>query len=378
VSVIVEEHRDYLGDPVRIEAFRAAVREVVGVGDVVVDLGCGTGILGLFACEAGARRVYAIEVGGIIEVARALAQANGVADRMSFVRGHSTRVALPEPGDVLVADQIGPLGFEAGLLAYYADARQRLLRPRARLIPHSIAMIVAPVEAADEYANIAFWSKRPAGFDFSPVARWATNTAYPVSFSDHDLLAPGQVIEQIDLACRGAVPFRSQTVLRVERAGTLHGIGGWFEARLSPSISMTNAPSSQNRISRRNAFLPIEFPVKVEPGDEVSIALHVDPVETMLTWEVTIAHAGRAPVSFRQSTLRGMLLTRDDLRRMRPDYRPELTRHGAARRTVLQLCDGIRPLQQIESEVFARHPDLFRSVAEASALVAEVVARDTD
>ena len=49
----------------------------------------------------------------------------------------------------------------------------------------------------------------------------------------------------------------------VARAGTLHGIGGWFHAELAPSIGFTNAPTAECRINRRNVFFPLDRPVAV-------------------------------------------------------------------------------------------------------------------
>ena len=63
-------------------------------GAVVVDLGSGTGVLGLMACQAGAKRVYSIEESSLIELARDICQANGFADRVRFIKGLSTRVDL--------------------------------------------------------------------------------------------------------------------------------------------------------------------------------------------------------------------------------------------------------------------------------------------
>ena len=70
-----------------------------------------------------------------------------------------------------------------------------------------------------------------------------------------------------------------------------------------------------------------------------------------------------------------MLLSREELGSHLPDGSPRLTRRGLARRSVLELCDGGRTLKAIEDEVFRRHPDLFASVGDAQAFVAEVVAR---
>src|SRR5215467_2076803 len=104
MSLVVDEHRQYLCDRARLGVFERAIAATVRPGDVVIDLGAGTGIFGLLACRAGAARVYAIEPGGMIELARALAAANGVGDRITFVRAHSSEAQLPEQADVLVGD----------------------------------------------------------------------------------------------------------------------------------------------------------------------------------------------------------------------------------------------------------------------------------
>ena len=134
MTPVLDEHRYYLADHPRIDAFRRAIREVVRPGAVVADLGSGTGILGLLACEAGAGRVYSIETTGMIELARSIAARNGFADRLRVVHGESRQVELPEPVDVLVCDRIGHFGFEAGLFDFVADASQRFLRPGGAVI----------------------------------------------------------------------------------------------------------------------------------------------------------------------------------------------------------------------------------------------------
>src|SRR6266542_2054830 len=153
MSLIVDEHRAYLSDPVRVRAFERAIAATVHAGDAVVDLGSGTAFLGLLACRAGARHVYAIEANGMIEIGRAIAQANGLADRITFIKRHSTDVSLPERGDVLVADLVGGMGFEIGLFDIYADAR-RFLKPEARSIPRAVTMAAAPVEDAARFDEV--------------------------------------------------------------------------------------------------------------------------------------------------------------------------------------------------------------------------------
>ena len=135
MSTVIDEHREYLSDGPRLTAFREAIAELVTPDSVVLDLGCGTGILGLLACRAGAKLVYAVDEGGMIEVARSLCEANAFTNQMRFIKGLSIQIVLPERVDLVVADQIGHFGFEAGICEYFRDARARFLKPNGRMIP---------------------------------------------------------------------------------------------------------------------------------------------------------------------------------------------------------------------------------------------------
>ena len=69
---ILEYHRSMLEDRKRTGSFLKVIMKIVNPGDIVLDLGCGTGVLSYFACIAGARRVYAVEQGPIIELAKGI------------------------------------------------------------------------------------------------------------------------------------------------------------------------------------------------------------------------------------------------------------------------------------------------------------------
>jgi protein arginine N-methyltransferase 1 len=371
MSLIVDTHREYLSDRVRLDAFAAAIAHVVRTGDVVLDIGTGTGLLGILACRAGARRVYAVEADGTAEVARAVAAANGVEDRMVVLHGHSAHVTIPEPVDVLVADLIGHMGFEAGVFQVYEGAR-KWLAPGARAIPSQITIAAAPVEHERGYRDAHFWSAPVAGVAFDPVLCWSLNTGYPFKFDASQLLASGRVSATFPtLGAPAMLPIDGDVT--IERPGTLHGIAGWFSADMAPGVALTNDPASSG-LNRRQVYLPLTQAVPVEPGDRVGIRLRIRPADMLVSWTVEVrSAAGRARES--HSTLEGMLITREELRSHDPACRPRLTDRGQARATVLALCDGGHSLAEIEDEVYARHGSLFATPGEAQAFVAEVVSR---
>jgi protein arginine N-methyltransferase 1 len=380
LSLIIDEHRQYLVDHTRLAAFQAAVVSVVRPGQVVLDLASGTGIMGLLACRAGASRVYSIETGGMVAVAREVARANGYADRVVFIKGYSTHVDLPERVDVVVADQIGNFGFNAGIIQFFADARRRFLKPEGVTIPLRMSLVLAPVEAPDFYGQVEFWNTSPAGFDFRSTRVMAANTGYQVNLPPESVCSDAVVIVSVDLNHATTEPFHGEAMSIIRRSGTMHGLGGWFTAELAAGISMTNSPLAPERIERRQIYFPIDRAVQVVEGDSVKIRMTVRPAGSVVNWNVDVLDGGSGAKkgSFRHSTWKGMLLPSEDLTRTTPGFKPKLIPRGEGRRTVVNLCDGVRTLAEIEDEVFRLHPDLFRTREEAAGFVAEVVTRYTE
>jgi Ribosomal protein L11 methyltransferase (PrmA) len=375
VSRVIDEHRLYLRDRSRVSAYERAIREVVKPGDIVVDLASGTGILGMLACRAGAARVYAIEEGGIAGLARQIARANGFEHIITSVRGNSRLVTLPERADVVVCDQIGGFGLEAGIVELAKDVRQRFLRPGGTFVPRAVELVVAPVEHPGLHGRIRFWKGRPAGFDWTPAAEVAANTGYPVRLRPEHLLSAPVSGALVDLTVDCPLPLHVSGTLQASRDGVLHGIAGWFVARLSPHVTMTNSPLLAERISRRQVFFPIETAAAVEAGTSIDVSMRILPADTMYAWEVRVNPLAGPSVTFRHATLRGMLLAREDLAHTHPAHRPTLTPPGVARLTVLRLCNGDHPLADIERAVYEKHANLFSSPEEAAMFVAEVVTR---
>lgn len=373
MSLVLDTHRVLVADQRRVGAYARALAEVVRPGDIVADLGAGTGILGMLACRAGAARVYAVEETSLVQLLREIVSANAFAGRIIPVRGRSTQIRPPELVDLAVGDQLGGFGFDAGVVGDFADARRRWLKPGGRLVPSGIELWTAPVEAPAAWQSLAFWRGAPHGFDYSAAARVAGNTGYPWRFEAGDLLAPPVAGAAVDLSRDTHEPWLLEHGFTVARHGTLHGVAGWFVARLSPHETMTNSPLAEDRIDRRQVFLPARAPAAVRPGDRVRVVVRVRPEDTLVAWRLTIE--GREQDDRWQSTFEGMLVDPVELARTRLLHRPALTARGRARQTVLDLVDGRHTVAEIERETHRRHAELFASPEEAAIFVAEVTTR---
>ncbi len=379
---VLEEHRRYLADASRMNGYRRALEESLAPGSAVLDLGTGTGLLGLLACRAGARRVYSVDRGGIIELAREIAELNGFGGRMVFIQGMSTQIDLPEKVDLVVADQVGFLGHEAGLIAFFQDAKRRFLKPQGRLMPSSLDLYLAPVDSQASWDQVGFWSTRHGGFDLKPVRSRAENTCFLVRLGRQELLGDGSRAGSIALGGPDGERVRVEAEIEIRRPGMLHGIGGWCRALLSPGVVISNSPEDSDAIDRPQAFFPIGRPIEVSERDRVRIRMQIQPID-LVTWSVEVARSGgprgaageSSTIRFEHSTFKGMLVSREEVQARRPDHAPSLSPLGQAQLDVLNLCDGHTSLVQIEAEIRRRHPGLFSDSAEAAAFVSKVVGR---
>lgn len=379
MSQILREHYHYLNDETRSAAYRRAVSEIIKPGDVVVDLGAGTGIMGLLACEAGAKHVYSIDNGGIIEIARQVASDNGLQDRITFIKGMSTQVDLPEKVDVVIADQVGYFGFGAGILNFFSDAKKRFLKPDGKLIPSRIDLCLAPVQCQNVYDEIELWQQSPAGFNFDKAHEFAVNNYYKTTFVADNIIGVPVTGISLDLHRATAASFKFDTTLVIQRDGIMHGLGGWFSAQLSPSASMTNSPVAENPIQRSQLFFPLANPVAVVEGDTINVTMRALPATEIIRWQVEIFD-GKTEIckgKFNQNSWKGMLLSREDLHKTLPITKPELSATGQARLTVLRLCDGKHTVSEIQTQTYLLHSNLFHTPEDAASFVSDIIQKHT-
>jgi hypothetical protein len=268
----LHHHGECLGDEVRTESFERAISEVVRPGDVVVDVGTGTGILAFFACRAGASRVYAVDPSPVIRYAEQIAGSNGFSSRITFIEEESSKAELPERADVFIAGHIHNFALEFSLLSSLLDARKRLLKEHPRFIPLDFELIVTAVESPNARREIEFWNGKRYGVDFSPVCALAANNCLLANFSPGEFLAEPQTLLKIDPATVESAVASGHVSCVASRAGIIHGIGGWFRARLSENVELTNDPRNKTA-SWAQIFFPLEMPVAISPRDQIEMTI---------------------------------------------------------------------------------------------------------
>jgi SAM-dependent methyltransferase len=290
-------HRWMLRDEVRNEAYRRAIALAVRPGDAVLDMGAGTGILSVFAAQAGARKVYAVERTAIAAVARRVVESNGFADRISVLEGDLEDVDLPEKVDVLVSEWMGGLGVDENMLAPLVIARNRWLNAGGKVVPGRVTAFLAPAWVGDLDEDLGHWRARPHGIDLGVIA--ALTAQEPVMSQAHigvaDLLAePRRLWSHDAYTCsleEADRSFEAELVFAADRAGPLSGLATWFIADLAEGTTLTNAPGAPDTHWGRFVF-PLERTVEVARGAPIRVAFRCDPASPgscEFVWSVQIA-----------------------------------------------------------------------------------------
>ncbi|KAI3927967.1 hypothetical protein MKW98_023568 [Papaver atlanticum] len=253
--------QNMLQDYVRTGTYYAAVLENRAdfTDRVVVDVGAGSGILSLFAAQAGAKHVYAVEASDMAESACRLIAGNpSLRDRITVIKGKVEEVELPEKADILISEPMGTLLVNERMLESYVIARDRFLVPNGKMFPTNGRIHLAPFSDEYLYVEIAnkalFWQQQNYyGVDLTSLYGSAFQGYFsqPVvdAFDPRFLVAPS-ICHPLDfLSLKEEELYEIEIPLSfVASVGTrVHGLACWFDVLFDGSTVkrwLTTAPGA--------------------------------------------------------------------------------------------------------------------------------------
>ena len=154
-------HEEMLKDDVRTKSYMHAIElnKHLFKDKVVLDVGCGTGILSMFAARAGAKKVYAVECSAIVEQCRQIVTDNGFADTIEVIRGKMEDIVLPvEQVDIIISEWMGYFLLYESMLDTVLYARDKYLRPGGLLLPDKAVLYICAIEDGEYRSEkIDFW-----------------------------------------------------------------------------------------------------------------------------------------------------------------------------------------------------------------------------
>jgi len=255
-------HEEMLKDEIRTRTYMNSIlrNEPIFRGKIVLDVGCGTGILSLFAAKAGAKHVYGIDMSAIAESAQQIVKDNGYEDRVTIIRGKVEDVVLPvEKVDIIISEWMGYFLLYESMLDTVLFARDKWLIPDGLIFPDSCSLHLLAIEDGEYRHEKIFWWQNVYGFNMECIGK--TAIVEPLV----DIVAPDQVCTQscllktFDLKTmkKEDAAFSADFKLPVMRNDYVHALVAYFDCDFNDShkpMSFSTSPRCRSTHWKQTVF----------------------------------------------------------------------------------------------------------------------------
>ncbi|XP_078583322.1 protein arginine N-methyltransferase 3-like isoform X2 [Branchiostoma floridae x Branchiostoma japonicum] len=293
-------HMDMLQDKVRTESYRDFImtNQHLFKDKVVLDVGCGTGILSMFAARAGASQVIAVDQSEIIYKAMDIVRENNLDHVIKLIKGRVEDIQLPvEKVDVIISEWMGYFLLFESMLDTVLYARDRWLAPGGSVYPDRCTISLVAIGDTKMHSNrVAFWDD-VYGFKMTCMRSDVTKEGSVEEIDPETVMSEPSLIRMVD-CCSVSVAeldFTADFSLKATRDGTCTGIGGYFdivfEKDCTNKVYFSTAPNCMKTHWKQTLFL-LEKPVDMKQGDLMSGKISVkknkkDPRALVVRIEIT-------------------------------------------------------------------------------------------
>ncbi|KAL2916120.1 Nuclear SAM-dependent mono-and asymmetric methyltransferase [Polyrhizophydium stewartii] len=236
-------HEEMLKDEVRTLSYRNSMYQNRHLfkDKVVLDVGCGTGILCMFAATAGAKKVIGVDMSNIIDHAKIIVKDNKLDHKITLIKGKMEEVELPvDKVDIIISEWMGYCLLYESMLNTVLYARDRYLAPGGLIFPDKATIYVAGIEDAEyKEEKIGFWDN-VYNFNLSHIKSMALSEPLVDTVEKRAVVTDAFPIREIDLYTVTVedltfdVPFH----LKAERDDFVHAIICYFDIRFTACHKM--------------------------------------------------------------------------------------------------------------------------------------------
>lgn len=197
-------HEEMLKDEVRTMTYRNAMyhNKHLFKGKVVLDVGCGTGILSMFAAKAGASKVIGIECSSIVEHAQKIVAANHLEDVIKILRGKVEELELPDgvdKVDIIISEWMGYCLFYESMLDTVLYARDKWLRSDGLMFPDRATLFLCAIEDRQYKDEKINWWDNVYGFDMSCIRKVAISEPLVDVVDPKQVVSNACLLKEVDL-----------------------------------------------------------------------------------------------------------------------------------------------------------------------------------
>jgi len=271
-------HEEMLKDEVRTLTYRDSMvkNKHLFKDKIVLDVGCGTGILSMFAVKAGAKHVYSVDMSNIIDEAKGIVEDNGMADKITLIKGKIEEIKLPvDTVHIIISEWMGYALIYESMLESVLFARDKwLCKKTGIMMPDKATMYVCSIEDAKyKEDKIHFWDS-VYGFDMKRIKKIAITEPLVDSVDGRQVNSTHCKIHEIDLMTvtpEDAGKLDCTFSIRANRDDYIHAMVLYWTCEFSKChtpIGFTTGPGAQYTHWKQTVFY-LDEDVTAKKGEEL-------------------------------------------------------------------------------------------------------------
>ncbi|KAI9227268.1 MAG: S-adenosyl-L-methionine-dependent methyltransferase [Piptocephalis tieghemiana] len=277
-------HEEMLKDEVRTNSYRNAIylSKHLFKDKIVLDVGCGTGILSMFAASCGAKHVYGVDMSNIIDQARIIVADNNLSDRITLIKGKVEEVELPvKEVDIIISEWMGYFLLYESMLDTVLVARDRWLAKDGLIFPDKAVMHVATIEDGQyREEKIDFWDN-VYGFKMSSIREAALKEPLVDVVEASNVNSTSSAFKEIDILTvkKEDLSFTAPFRINSTRDDYVHAFIAWFDIVFSAChkpIQFSTGPAAKYTHWKQTVFYTPDA-LLVETGDVIEGTITCKP-----------------------------------------------------------------------------------------------------
>ncbi|KRT83604.1 methyltransferase [Oryctes borbonicus] len=279
-------HEEMLKDEVRTLTYRNSMyhNKHLFTGKVVMDIGCGTGILSMFAAKAGAKQVIAIECSNIVDYAKKIVEANKLDHIITIVKGKVEEIELPPPldsVDIIISEWMGYCLFYESMLDTVLYARDKWLKPGGLLFPDRCSLFITAIEDRQYKDEKINWWDDVYGFDMSSIRKVAISEPLVDVVDPKQVVTNACLVKEVDLYTvqKADLEFSAPFHLQVRRNDYVQALVTFFNVEFTKChkrVGFSTAPEAPYTHWKQTVFYFEDY-MTVKKNEEIYGTFEMKP-----------------------------------------------------------------------------------------------------